>query len=107
MPTITVLKSKIRALIIEECKVEYEEGSITIPVEIMQKANIHPYEKVEVNSKYGKGRILTYAIPGDRVEINGGAANHFKKGEVVHVNAFVNIEIELKYYPINYKPIIV
>ena len=79
---ITVLKSKIKALRIDVCRVEYEEGSITIPKEIMKQANISPYEKVEVNSKYGKGRIMTYAIPGDRVEMNGGAANHFMKNEI-------------------------
>jgi len=102
---ITVLKSKIRALKVDVCRVEYEEGSITIPKEIMRKANINPYEKVEVNSKYGKGRILTYAIPGDQVELNGGAANHFKEGEIVHVNVFEQVEEE--WINSDYKPIII
>ena len=88
---LTVLKSKIRKLKIDQCEVEYDEGSITIPSEIMLRAGIFPYEKVEVNSKFGNGRILTYAIPGDRVEMNGGAANHFKEGEIVHVNCFKQI----------------
>jgi aspartate 1-decarboxylase len=102
---ITVLKSKIRALTIDVCRVEYEEGSITIPKEIMRKANINPYEKVEVNSKYGKGRITTYAIPGDRVEMNGGATNHFEEREVVHINVFKQVQAETIF--INYKPIII
>ena len=102
---ITILKSKIRALTIDECRIEYEEGSITIPVDIMKRACILPYEKVEVNSKFGKGRILTYAIPGKQVEMNGGAANHFKKGDVVHVNVFASID--LTDYQHGYKPIIV
>ena len=88
---LTVLKSKIRELRIEVCRIEYDEGSITIPQSIMQQAGIYPYERVEVNSKFGKGRIVTYAIPGDRVELNGGAANHFKEGEIVHVNCFMGI----------------
>ena len=87
----TVLKSKIRELRIDECRIEYDEGSITIPRGIMKEAGIYPWERVEVNSKYGKGRIVTYAIPGDRVELNGGAANHFKEGDIVHVNCFMGI----------------
>ena len=100
---ITILKSKIRALKIDKCRIEYEEGSITIPKEIMAQADIRPYEKVEVNSKYGKGRILTYAVPGEQVELNGGAANHFKEGEVVHVNVFGQVNFVDK----DYKPIII
>lgn len=100
---LTVLKSKIRELKIDECKVEYTEGSITIPKEIMEKANLYPYERVEVNSKYGKGRVSTYVIPGERVELNGGAANHFKEGEIVHVNAFRQVSEHIAEH---YKPVI-
>ena len=87
---ITVLKSKISEVKIEVCNVECE-GSITLPLELMHKANLYHYERVEVNSKYGKGRISTYVIQGDRVELNGGATQHFKVGDVVHVNAFTDI----------------
>lgn len=99
---ITVLKSKIRELKIEICRVDYDEGSITIPQDIMRQAGIYPYERVEVNSKFGKGRIVTYAIPGDHVELNGGATNHFKEGDIVHVNCFMAIpESEIaKHHPI-------
>lgn len=99
-----VLKSKIRELKIGECRVEYDEGSITIPRRIMTKAGLYPYEHVEVNSKYGKGRISTYVIPGEQVELNGGAANHFKEGEIVHVNSFHYITESLVEY---HKPLIV
>ena len=100
---ITVLKSKINELTIEKCNLECE-GSITIPKKIMVVANLYPYERVEVNSKYGKGRISTYVIPGDRVELNGGASNHFKKGDIVHVNSFMDIPETLATH---HKPIII
>lgn len=90
---ITILKSKIRELKIEVCNPECE-GSITIPAELMQRAGILPWERVEVNSKNHKGRISTYAISGERAELNGGAANHFEEGEIVHVNAFRSIPEE-------------
>lgn len=101
---ITILKSKIRSLKIDQCRHEYEEGSITIPLKIMEAANLYRWERVEVNSKYGKGRITTYVIPGDQVEMNGGAANHFQEGEIVHVNAFTDIPESLAHW---YKPTIV
>lgn len=101
---LTVLKSKIRELVIDQCKVEYSEGSITIPQDIMQRADIFPYERVEVNSKYYDGRVVTYAIPGDRVEMNGGAANYFTTGEIVHVNVFKQISEDLVG---THKPIII
>jgi aspartate 1-decarboxylase len=88
---ITVLKSKIAEIRVEHASVEYE-GSITIPVGLMARAGIFPYEQVHVNSKYGTGRIITYAMPGERCEMNGGAANHFKVGEIVHVLAFKQID---------------
>ena len=100
---ITVLKSKINELEIEVCNPECE-GSITIPKDIAEDANLYPYERVEVNSKYGKGRISTYVIPGDRVELNGGAANHFNVGDIVHVNSFMDITETLA---LVHKPIIV
>ena len=87
---LTVLKSKINELKIEECNAECE-GSITIPRDIAEKANLYPYERVEVNSKYGEGRISTYVLMGDKAMLNGGAANHFKEGEIVHVNSFMDI----------------
>lgn len=58
----------------------------------MEAANMRPNERVEVNSVYDSGRIVTYVIPGERgsgrCELNGGAANHFVVGEEIHVNCF-------------------
>ena len=87
---ITVLKSKIREVCVDSASVEYE-GSITLSPELAAAAGLVPYEQVHVNSKYGKGRIITYVLigpPGCGVHLNGGAANHFKPGETVHILAF-------------------
>ena len=103
---ITVLKSKISELTIMHMDKECE-GSITIPRKLMDIANLYPYERVEVNAKYHKGRISTYVIPGDNdfmVTLNGGAANHFKKGDIVHVNAFLQVPEHLAEH---YKPKII
>ena len=87
---ITVLKSKIQEVRVESASVEYE-GSITLSPELAASAGLVPYEQVHVNSKHGKGRIITYVLigdPGCGVSLNGGAANHFEVGEIVHILSF-------------------
>ena len=87
---IQILKSKLN-LKVTAASNEYE-GSITLDLDLMEAANLYPYERVEVNSKYGLSRIVTYVIEGERgsgqVELNGGAANFFNVGEDIHVNCF-------------------
>jgi len=105
---IQVLKSKLKKVIVTDANTEYE-GSITLDPLLMNEANIYPFERVEVNAVDGGSRIVTYAIPGKegsgQVELNGGAANFFTKGQYVHVNCFALIE-ELKIHPDEF-PIIV
>ena len=88
---IQVLKSKLKEVIVTDANIEYE-GSLTLDPLLMKAAELHPYERVEVNAVNGKSRIVTYVIAGKRgsgcVELNGGAANFFNKGDKVHVNCF-------------------
>jgi len=97
---INILLSKIKSIKIDICSIEYEEGSITLPENLMKKAGLRPYQEVDVNSKYGKSRIRTYVLPGKQVEMNGGAANYFNPGEIVHINAYGSIDENIDYKPI-------
>jgi len=103
---ITLLKSKVQEIAVTACNVECE-GSITLDQDIIDAMGCYPYEQVHVNSKNGKGRIITYLLSGARgskcCELNGGAANHFTEGEIVHILAFHMINI----YHDQRKPIIV
>ena len=85
---IEVLKCKLNQVIVTEASLEYE-GSITIDEDLMDAAGLKEYERVEVNGKTSPSRIVTYVIKGKRnsgvIEMNGGAALHFKKGDIVHV----------------------
>jgi aspartate 1-decarboxylase len=96
---IQVLKSKLKEVIVTAADTEYE-GSITLDPDLMDAARLVPYERVEVNAKEGTARIVTYVIPGERgsgqVELNGGAANFFEKGEPIHVNCFWFIDPFMK-----------
>jgi len=103
---ITLLKSKIKEIAITRCDIQCE-GSITLDEDLIDKMDCKAYEQVHVNSKTGKGRIITYLLPGTRgskcCEMNGGAANHFYEGEKVHILAFHTLEI----YNNARKPIII
>ncbi len=88
---IQVLKSKLKEVIVTDANTEYE-GSLTLDPDLMDAAELYDYERVEVNAVNGESRIVTYVIPGKRgsgcVELNGGAANFFVKGQHIHVNCF-------------------
>jgi aspartate 1-decarboxylase len=86
-----VLKSKMHRAMITGADVEYE-GSIEIPLDLMQAADLWPDEKVLVASITTGARLETYVLegkPGTRhILINGGAAHLIKKGERVTIMAF-------------------
>jgi len=90
----TVLKSKVRQIAVTDANIDYE-GSLTLDQDIMDLMGVEPYEQVYVHSKQGKGRIMTYLIAGERGSkccmLNGGAANHFEVGEIVHILAFSTV----------------
>lgn len=100
----TMLKSKIhRARVTDSC-IDYE-GSITIDAELMKKADICEYEKVEVLNLNNTARFSTYVIKGKAgsgdICLNGAAARLVKKGDLVIIVAYDLVEekdIE------NYKP---
>ena len=93
---IQVLKSKLKDVIVTAADTEYE-GSITLDPELMEAAGLYENECVHVNAVNGESRIVTYVIPGKRgsgcVELNGGAANFFVKGQHIHVNCFALIDV--------------
>lgn len=92
---IQVLKSKLKDVIVTAADTNYE-GSITLDADLMDAASFYDYERVEVNAVNGESRINTYVIPGKRgsgcVELNGGAANFFVRGQHIHVNCFALID---------------
>ena len=84
------LKAKI-TIGVTGAKFEYE-GSLTLDADIMDRLGVRPYEQVYVNGKHRANRIMTYILPGERdsgiCEMNGGAANFFKAGDIVHLLFF-------------------
>jgi aspartate 1-decarboxylase len=94
-----VLKSKLHRAMITQGDVEYE-GSIEIPTDLMEAADLWEGEKVLVASISTGNRLETYVQPGPpgtgNIIINGGAAHRIKKGERVAIMAFAVSETPIK-----------
>ena len=85
------LRAKIHRATVTEANLEYM-GSVTIDVELMERVDIAPYEKVLIVDNTNGARLETYAIPGPAgsgtICINGAAAHLVHEGDQVILMAF-------------------
>jgi len=88
---IILLKSKIHRATVTGGDVNYE-GSLTIAVDLMEKAGLSPYEKILCGNMANGERFETYAIPGKRgsgeIILNGAVAHLGKKGDRLTIMNF-------------------
>jgi aspartate 1-decarboxylase len=92
---ISICKSKIHRATITEADVNYE-GSITIDSDLMNAADLVPYEKVTVANVTTGERLETYVIEGKSgsgvICLNGAAALKGRVGDIVIILAYGLIE---------------
>lgn len=92
-----MLKSKIHRASVTEADLDYE-GSITISPELLQAADILPYEAVNVWNVTAGTRFETYAISGvlgsTSICVNGAAAHLVTAGDVIIIASFAQITEE-------------
>jgi len=93
----TMLRGKIHRAHVTGANVDYE-GSITLDPELMDAADILPFEQVHVLDITNSARLQTYAIEGRRgsgeVVINGAAARMVGEGDLVIVLAYHSVSEE-------------
>ena len=93
----TMLKSKIHRARVTEANINYE-GSITIDKELMEAADLLPYEMVHVLDVDTGARLQTYVMEGERgsgeIGINGAAARLIQKGDIVIILSYTDVSEE-------------
>ncbi len=87
----TMCKGKIHRATVTEANLNYI-GSITIDQDLLDAANIYPYEKVQVVNINNGSRLETYAIAGARgsgvICLNGAAARLTSEGDKVIIISY-------------------
>jgi len=88
---VKVLKSKLHRATVTDAKLHYA-GSIAIDSELMEAADILPYESVLIADLTNGNRLETYAVPAEansgKVVILGAAAQLIKPKDVIIVFSF-------------------
>jgi len=89
-----MLKSKIHRATVTEANVDYE-GSITIDKDLMEAADMLPYEQVHVLDVDNGARLETYVIEGERgsgvICMNGAAARLIRERDKVIIISYQTI----------------
>ena len=95
---IEVLKSKIHRIKVTDGNLNYI-GSLTLDLDLMDKVGLIHGEKIQVLNVENGERIETYVIQGERgkgeVIVNGPATFKIKKGDLVIINSYAQVEFEL------------
>ena len=100
-----MLRSKIHRATVTETRLDYE-GSITVDLDLLDKAGIWLGEKVLVADVNNGNRFETYTLPGERgsgiIALNGAAAHLCDIGDKIIIMGY-----ELTDEPINAKVVLV
>ncbi|MGB9791793.1 MAG: aspartate 1-decarboxylase [Thermacetogeniaceae bacterium] len=98
----TMLKSKIHRAVLTDANLNYV-GSITIDRDLMDAADILPFERVQVVNNNNGARFETYVIEGERgsgvICLNGAAARLGEPGDILIILSYAILsEDELRSY---------
>ncbi|MCB1192376.1 MAG: aspartate 1-decarboxylase [Leptospiraceae bacterium] len=105
---ISICKSKIHRATVTEANLNYE-GSLTVDTDLINAANMIPYQKISVLNVNNGSRLDTYLIRGEKgsgtICLNGPAARLGSVGDKVVIIAYGMLdESEV---PTNYEPTVV
>jgi aspartate 1-decarboxylase len=92
-----VMGGKLHLVRITQCNLDYE-GSCAIDLNLLEAANILPFERIHIYNVNSGQRLDTYAIPGRRgsgmIGLNGAAARLAQKGDRVIIVTYVQVNDE-------------
>lgn len=92
---LTVLKAKLHKATVTHAEIEYD-GSCAIDGDILDRANIHEYEQIDIYNIDNGERFTTYAIRAEDksgiVSVNGAAAHKAKPGDRVIICSYIQLD---------------
>ena len=103
--TRTMLKSKLHRAHVTHSELHYE-GSCAIDEALLEAADIHEYEQIQIYNVSNGERFTTYAIRAERnsgvISVNGAAAHKAEPGDIVIIATYAQYsELELARYAPN------
>jgi len=98
----TMLKSKLHRARVTHSELHYE-GSCAIDETLLDTADIHEYEQIQIYNVSNGERFTTYAIRATRgsgiISVNGAAAHKADPGDIIIIATYaVYNELELARY---------
>jgi len=92
---ITMLKSKIHRATVTHAELHYE-GSCAIDTELLEAANILPFEQLHIYNVNNGERFTTYAIEAPRgsgtIGVNGAAAHKASAGDLLIICTYAEMD---------------
>jgi aspartate 1-decarboxylase len=97
-----MLKSKLHRATVTHSELHYE-GSCAIDETLLDAANIHEYEQIQIYNITNGERFTTYAIRAARdsgiISVNGAAAHKANPGDLIIIATYATYnELELARY---------
>lgn len=90
-----LLRAKLHRVTVTHSELDYE-GSVAIDGRLLDIADIHEYERVEIYNIANGKRFATYAIRAEEgsgiISINGAAAHKASPGDLVIIAAYGEFE---------------
>lgn len=98
----TMLNAKLHRVRVTHSELDYE-GSVAVDSALLDAAQIHEYEQVEVYNITNGERFSTYAIRAEKnsgiISVNGAAAHRADPGDLIIICTYVSLEdSELKQF---------
>ena len=91
----SMLKSKLHRVTVTHADVNYE-GSLTLDAQLLEAADILPFEEVHVWNVTRGSRLVTYALPAKpgsgTVCVNGAGAHLVSPGDLVIIATFCDMD---------------
>jgi aspartate 1-decarboxylase len=92
---LTMLKSKLHRTTVTHAELDYE-GSCAIDQDLMDAANILPFEQLHIYNVANGERFTTYAITAPRasgtIGVNGAAAHKASPGDLLIICTYAELE---------------